>query len=125
VAIAGALASRPECIVFDEPTSMLDPRGRREILDATMRLNVEHAITVVLITHAMEEAALARRVVVMDGGRVALDGPPAQVFERSAELEALGLELPPALQMARMLQARGVQLPSGLLTAEQLVAALC
>ena len=125
VAIAGALASRPDCLVLDEPTSMLDPRGRHEVLQALQQLNREQMITVVLITHSMAEAALARRVVVLDAGRVVLDAPPGEVFECAALLEGLGLALPPAATMAHALRRRGLRLPPGVLTPEQLVAALC
>ncbi len=125
VAIAGALAARPDCLVLDEPTSMLDPRGRQEVLDAIQRLNREHTMTIVLITHSMAEAALAGRVGVMDAGRIVLCGPPGEVFEQAAVLEALRLGLPPAAAMARALRQHGLGLPPGLYLPEQLVAALC
>ena len=125
VAIAGALATRPDCLVLDEPTSMLDPRGRHEVLQAVQQLNRQQMITVVLITHSMAEAALADRVVVLDAGRVVLDAPPGEVFECAALLEGLGLALPPAAAMAHALRRRGLRLPPGVLTPEQLVVALC
>ena len=123
VAIAGALATRPDCIVFDEPTSMLDAEGRRQVLQTIRRLNAELGLTVILITQSMDEAALARRVLVMDGGRVVLDGPPEAVLE-AEELDRLGLGRPYAAEVARRLRAQGVPLPPGLLTVESLAAAL-
>jgi len=125
VAIAGALAARPSCIVFDEPTSMLDPVGRRQVLDTIRRLNAEEGITVLLITHSMSEAAMAQRVLVMEAGRVVMDGPPAIVFERGARLRALGLDLPPIVDIAQRLQAWGLPLPQGVLTVQDMVDALC
>lgn len=121
-AIAGVLAMRPACIVLDEPTSMLDPPGRRQVLDTICRLNAE-GITVVLITQAMDEAALARRLVVMAAGQIAGDGPPAAAFgalghDGPIPLPELGL--PFAADMARRLRALGVPLPAGILTANQL-----
>jgi energy-coupling factor transport system ATP-binding protein len=125
VAIAGALATRPACIVFDEPTSMLDPPGRRQILGTIRRLNAEDGITVVLITQSMDEAASARRVLVMDGGRIAMDGPPERVFEQRERLRALGLDLPQAVEIAHRLRSWGMSLPADLLTMEALANALC
>jgi energy-coupling factor transport system ATP-binding protein len=125
VAIAGVLAARPTCIVFDEPTSMLDPPSRQRILDAVRRLNADQGITVVLITQSMAEAAVAGRVLVMHEGRIVMDGPPWEVFEQGERLQALGLELPPAVEIARRLREQGVALPSGLLTVEALAGALC
>ena len=125
VALAGALAARPACIVFDEPASMLDPPARRRVLGTIQRLNVDEGITVVLITQSMDQAAVARRVLVMDGGRIVMDGPPAQIFERGERLRAVGLGLPPAVEIAHRLRDRGVSLPTGLLTVEALAGALC
>jgi energy-coupling factor transport system ATP-binding protein len=124
LAIAGVLATRPACIVFDEPASMLDPLSRRQVLATIQRLNTG-GMTVVLITQAMDEAAVARRVLVMDAGRIVMDGPPAEVFEQGARLRELGLALPPAVEMAHGLRERGLQLPPDLLTVEQLARALC
>lgn len=125
VAIAGVLATRPACIVLDEPTSMLDPPGRRQVLGAIRRLNAEEGITIVLITQSMDEAAAARRVLVMHAGLVVIDGPPQEIFEEGERLQALGLDLPPAVQIAHRLRDRGMMLPPGLLTVEQLARALC
>lgn len=124
VAIAGALATRPDCIVLDEPTSMLDSVGRQQVLQTVRRLNAEMGLTVILITQSMDEAALARRVLVMDGGRIVLDGTPEVVLE-SEEMDRLGLGRPFAAEVARWLRGRGIPLPPGLLTVEQLAGALC
>ena len=126
VAIAGALAARPACILFDEPTSMLDPPGRQAVLETIRRLNRETGVTVVLITQSMEEAAIAQRVLVMDEGRIVMDGPPEAVFQPSATpLRSLGLGLPLGAEIARRLREEGIPLPPGLLTVEQIAEALC
>jgi energy-coupling factor transport system ATP-binding protein len=125
VAIAGALAAQPTCIVFDEPTSMLDPLGRGQVLDTLHRLNAEQGLCVVLITQSMEEAATAQRVLVMHEGQIVMDGPPRQVFERGERLRTLGLDLPPTVEIAHRLQGLGTELPSGLLTVDELARALC
>ena len=125
LAIAGVLATRPAIIVFDEPTSMLDPSGRRRVLDVIGRLNVGDGLTVVLITQAMDEAAAADRLLVMDAGRIVMDGSPADVFERGRQIRALGLGLPPVVEIAQRLRERGIDLPSGLLTVDALAGALC
>jgi energy-coupling factor transport system ATP-binding protein len=119
VAIAGALAMEPRVLVLDEPTAMLDPLGRDEVLGVLQRLHRD-GLTVILITHHMEEAARAERVVVMEGGRIRADGPPAEVFSRPQP----SLDLPPAAAMARRLRAAGVPLPPGIVTVEALAAAL-
>ncbi len=124
LAIAGVLATRPAAIVFDEPASMLDPLSRRQVL-ATIRRLHQDGLTVVLITQAMDEAAAAQRVLVMDAGRIVMDGSPAEVFEQGARLRERGLDLPPAVEMAHGLRERGLRLPPGLLTVEQLAEALC
>ncbi len=125
VAIAGALATRPACLVFDEPTSMLDPPSRREVLDIMRRLNAEEGITLVLITQSMDEAAAARRVVAMHGGRIMIDGAPRVVFEQRERLQALGLDLPFPVEIGHRLRERGIELPLGLLTVQELAGALC
>jgi energy-coupling factor transport system ATP-binding protein len=125
VAVAGALATRPACIVFDEPTSMLDPPGRRQILETIQHLNAAERITIVLITQSMEEASAARRVVVMEEGQIAMDGPPEEVFGQGERLRAVGLDLPPAVEIAERLRAAGLALPRGLMTVETLARALC
>lgn len=125
VAIAGALALRPVCLVLDEPTAMLDPSGRREVLDVVRRLNQELGVAIVWITHFMEEAALADRVVVMAAGTVELEGSPKEVFTQADRLRGLRLDVPPAVHAAAQLSGAGLSLPAGILTLEELVEALC
>jgi len=125
VAIAGALAMRPECLVLDEATAMLDPRGRIEVLATVKRLNREEGLTVVLITHFMEEAVEADRVVVLDRGRVALQGEPREVFSHPGRLEQIGLALPQPVEIRHRLASAGHDLPETILTVEDLVVALC
>ena len=115
---------QPDCIVLDEPTAMLDPKGRREVLDTIHRLNRERGMTVVLITHYMDEAAGADRVVVMDEGHILLDGAPREVFARVEELRAVELDVPQPTELCYILRQAGVPLPPDVLTAEECVAAL-
>lgn len=124
IAIAGTLAMQTEAIVFDEATAMLDPEGRAEILSIVQRLHEEQGITVVYITHFMEEAAAADRILVLDHGRLVMDAPPREVFQHARELRALGLEVPLAVELRDRLRAAGVALPEDLLTPAELVAAL-
>jgi energy-coupling factor transport system ATP-binding protein len=123
VALAGILAMRPRCIVFDEATAMLDPAGRRTVMSMLHRLN-QDGLTILYITHFMDEAAQAQRVIVLNQGRVALDGAPHQVFADSARLEKLGLDLPPAVKAAGVLRAAFPDLPEDLLTIDALLDAL-
>lgn len=125
VAIAGIMALEPECIVLDEPTAMLDPQGRREIVDTVCKLNKEKNITIVYITHYMTEALAADRVVVMDKGNICFSGTPCEVFSRVDELEKLGLEAPLAAKVASELRKSGVKLPENIITDEELAQALC
>ena len=124
IAIAGVLAMHPDCLVLDEPTAMLDPQGRKEVLDTVCRLNRQQGMTVVLITHYMEEAALADRVVVMDEGLVVLDGTPREVFAQGDRLQALGLDVPQPTALCAALREQGIDLPAGLLTPEECAEAL-
>ena len=124
VAIAGTLALGSNCIILDEPTAMLDPKGRKEILDTMLKLNKEQRITVVYITHFMTEAVLADRVIVMDKGQIKFQGTPQEVFSRVDELEKLGLEAPLAAKIAFELRKSGVKLPPGIITNEELAEAL-
>ncbi len=124
VAIAGVLAMHPQCLVLDEATAMLDPRGQAEVMEAVFRLCRGDGLALVLITHAMEEAALADRIVVLADGRVALEGPPADVFARDDVLGPLRIEPPEIALLARRLQTAGVDVPRGTLTAEQLADAI-
>ncbi len=111
VAIAGIIAMEPKCIVLDEPTAMLDPRGRREVLDTILRLNVEKHITVILITHHMDEAAKAQRVVVLNKGKIAADGTPREVFSQVELLHDLGLAAPDTVELCWELNTLGFALP--------------
>ena len=124
VAIAGVIAMHPACILLDEPTAMLDPKGRQEVLDTVCRLNRERGMTVVLITHYMEEAALADRVVVMEEGQVLVDGTPRLVFAQVDSLRRLGLDVPQPTALCAALRQRGVDMPADLLTPEECAAAL-
>ena len=124
VAIAGVLAMRPRCIVLDEPTAMLDPVGRREVLDTICQLNRQLGMTVVLITHHMDEAARADRLVVMDNGHVVKDGPPAQVFQDVVVLRRLGLEVPDSVALLYELRRAGLDVPLDVLTPEDCAQAL-
>ena len=119
IAIAGVIAMEPACIVLDEATAMLDPVGRREVLSTVHRLNKEKGITVVLITHHMNEAEEADRVVVMDGGKVAMDGTPRQVFARVDELRSMGLTVPDTVDLLSRLRESGVDVPLEALTVEE------
>lgn len=107
VAVAGIIAMKPDCIVLDEPTAMLDPSGRREVIQTIMRLNKEEGITIVLITHYMDEAVKADRVIIFDGGEIKLDGTPKQVFAESDEVKALGLDIPQSTQLVEMMKKDG------------------
>ena len=124
VAIAGVIAMRPQCIVLDEPTAMLDPRGRREVMDTLRALNGKYNITVILITHFMDEAARAGRVVVMDGGKVLLDGQPGEVFSHVRLLTQAGLDVPQATRLVYELRKAGIDLPVDIVDEEQCVSAL-
>ncbi|MGH8568184.1 MAG: energy-coupling factor transporter ATPase [Gammaproteobacteria bacterium] len=123
VAIAGILAMRPSCLVLDEATTMLDPQGQREVIETVRRLNAS-GVTVVYITHAMDEAALAQRVIAMQAGRIGLDGTPAEVFARAEDLERMGLALPLIPALARRLRGDGIPLPPAILSVDQLVDAV-
>ena len=125
VAIAGIMALEPECIVLDEPTAMLDPQGRKEIVATVQKLNKEKGITIVYISHYMVEALAADRVVVMEKGHIRFSGTPREVFSRVDELEALGLEAPLAAKVASELRKSGVKLPENIITDEELAEALC
>lgn len=115
VAIAGVIAMNTKCIVMDEPTAMLDPQGRKEVMDTVMKLNREFGITVILITHYMDEAVKADRVIVMDGGRIALDGTPKEVFRNVERMKKLGLDVPQATELAYRLRKKGFKLPEDIL----------
>lgn len=125
VAIAGVLAMKPECIVLDEPTAMLDPSGRREVIEIIKKLNKEEGITIVLITHFMEEAVDADRVVVMEDGEIIIEGNPREVFSRVKEIKALGLDVPQMTELAFKIRQEGIDIKSDILTIEEMVDAVC
>ena len=119
IAIAGIIAMEPKCIILDEPTAMLDPKGRREVMDTVLRLNREKGITVVLITHHMDEAAMAQRVVVLHKGTVAADGSPKEVFSQVELLHSLGLAAPETVELCYELNKAGFDLPLNQLDTEE------
>ena len=121
VSIAGVLAMRPKCIVLDEPTAMLDPKGRHEVIEAARELNKKEGVTVILITHYMEEVINADKVFVMDSGKIVMQGTPKQIFSLVDELKALRLDVPQVTLLAWELKKRGLELPDGILTVEELV----
>ena len=125
VAIAGVMAMRPRCIILDEPTAMLDPNGRKEVLEAVRELNRKEKVTVILITHYMEEVIHADRVYVMDSGNVVMQGDPKEIFSQVDTLKKYGLDVPQVTLLAYELKKSGVDVPDGILTTEELVSALC
>lgn len=125
VAIAGVMAMHPRCIVLDEPTAMLDPHGRKSVIRTVQKLNREEGITVILITHYMEEVIGADHVIVMDDGRVVLQGTPKEIFSRVEDLKALRLDVPQATLLAHELKKKGFSLPDGILSNDELVDELC
>ena len=125
VAIAGVVAMRPSCIVLDEPTAMLDPNGRREVLEAVSELNQKESVTVILITHYMEEVIHANKVYVMDKGNVVMQGTPREIFSQVETLKKYRLDVPQVTLLAHELHKAGVDIPEGILTKEELVGALC
>lgn len=125
VAIAGVVAMRPSCIVLDEPTAMLDPNGRREVLEAVSELNQKENVTVILITHYMEEVIHANKVYVMDRGNVVMQGTPREIFSQVETLKKYRLDVPQVTLLAHELHKAGVDIPEGILTKEELVGALC
>ncbi|MBS5606925.1 MAG: energy-coupling factor transporter ATPase [Enterocloster asparagiformis] len=121
VAIAGVMAMRPQCIILDEPTAMLDPNGRKEVIRTLRELNRVEKITVLLITHYMEEAVHADRIIVMDDGRIVMDGKPREIFSRVKELKSHGLDVPQATELAWELKEAGMPLGDGILSRRELV----
>ena len=125
IAIAGVIAMQPECIVLDEATAMLDPAGRQEVIDTVLRLNRERGITVVLITHHMNEAMEADRAIVMNKGRIAMDGTPRAVFAKVEELRALGLAAPDTVELLHLLREAGMDVPLTGLTVDECADTIC
>ena len=124
VAIAGIIAMQPECIILDESTSMLDPRGRLEVMKTVKKLNKDYGITVIFITHYMDEAVEADRVIVMDNGKVMLDGSPREVFVHIDELKSIGLDVPEATELSSMLIKEGIDLRNDILDVEELFSSI-
>ncbi len=125
VAIAGILAMRPRCIILDEPTAMLDPSGRKEVIETIKKLNKEENITIVLITHYMDEAVNADRIYVMEEGHVVMEGTPKEVFSKVEEIKALGLDVPQVTELGHLLIDEGINLPHDILTVDEMVVELC
>ncbi|GAB6150402.1 energy-coupling factor transporter ATPase [Clostridium novyi] len=125
IAIAGILAMRPECIIFDEPTAMLDPLGRKEVVNTIKELNERYGITIILITHYMEEAVEADRIVVMDKGKIVMEGTPREIFSNVPLMKNIGLDVPQMTELAYELQNSGVNIASDILTIDEMVNALC
>ena len=125
IAIAGILAMKPKCIIFDEPTAMLDPSGRKEVLDTIIDLNKNYGITVILITHYMDEAAKADRIVVMDKGKLILDGKPRDVFSNVEKMKSIGLDVPQVTELSYELQKAGINIDTRILDVNEMVNAIC
>lgn len=124
IAIAGVVAMKPRCIIFDEPTAMLDPKGRKEIMSIIKELH-EEGITVVLITHFMDEAVNADRVIIMHQGELFMDGTPAEVFGQGEKVKSVNLDVPMAVELARALRQRGIEVPEKIIGTEEMVEYLC
>lgn len=124
IAIAGVLAMNPECIILDEPTAMLDPTGRSEVMETVRKLNKEQKKTIVHITHYMEEAVEADRIIVMEEGQIVMEGTPRQVFSQVDKMKELGLDVPQVTELAHELRKEGIDIPEDILTVEELVRAL-
>ena len=125
VAIAGVLAMKPECIVLDEPTAMLDPEGRKDVINTITGLNKEEKLTTVLITHYMDETVGADRIIVIDDGHVVMDGTPREVLVQVEKMKSYGLEVPQATEIAYNLRKRGIDIPADILTPEEMAGAIC
>lgn len=125
IAIAGIVAMRPKCLVLDEPTAMLDPSGRKEVMDTVLKLNKEEGLTIVHITHYMEEAVFADRVIVMEAGKVVLEGKPKDVFKEVDTLKKYRLDVPPITELAVLLNKEMPEIPKDILTIEEMVKVLC
>lgn len=124
IAIAGVIAMRPKCIVFDEPTAMLDPKGRKQVLNIIKRLNKE-GITTILITHYMEEAAQADRIIIMKNGEIYSDGTPTELFTNRELIQGAGMEMPPVVDLRERISRHGFDIPADILTEKELIASIC
>ena len=125
IAIAGVLAMKPDCIVFDEPTAMLDPSGRKEVLKTIKELNKEYGITIILITHYMDEAAQADRIIVIDSGKATMEGTPREVFSQVEKMKEIGLDVPQVTELAYELKKSGIDISTEILNVDEMVDALC
>ena len=125
VAIAGVLAMQPDCIVFDEPTAMLDPSGRKEVINNIKELNKDHNITIVLITHYMDEAAQADRIIVVDDGQIRMEGTPREVFSKVDVMKKIGLDVPQVTELAYELRKEGIDRSTEILNIDEMVDAIC
>lgn len=125
VAIAGVLAMKPECIVFDEPTAMLDPRGRKEVMETIKELNSKYGITIILITHYMDEAVEGDRVIVMDNGKAVMEGKPREIFSNVEKMKEIGLDVPQVTELAYELKKEGIEISTEILNIDEMVEALC
>lgn len=125
IAIAGILAMKPDCIILDEPTAMLDPRGRKEVIDTIYKLNRQENITIILITHYMEETIHADNVIVMDKGKVLMQGTPKQIFSQVEKIKSIGLDVPQVTEVTYNLRKLGIDLPKDILSIEEMVGAIC
>ena len=125
VAIAGVLAMKPKCIIFDEPTAMLDPSGRKEVLKNIKEINKNYGITIVLITHYMDEAAQADRVIVMDSGKIILEGKPREVFSNVKRMKEIGLDVPQVTELCYELRNSGINIDTNILNVDEMVNAIC
>ncbi|PHS34294.1 MAG: energy-coupling factor transporter ATPase [Alkaliphilus sp.] len=125
IAIAGIIAMRPDCIILDEPTAMLDPEGRREVMKTIKKLNKEEKITIIHITHFMEEAVDADRVIVMEDSKIVIQGKPREVFKQVEKLKKLGLDVPQVTELAYVLSKEGINIPADVLTVDEMVMKIC
>ena len=125
IAIAGILAMKPECIVLDEPTAMLDPIGRRDVIETIHRLNKENGITIILITHYMDEAVTADKVYVIDDGHMVMQGTPREIFSQVEKVKNYGLDVPQVTEIACNLRKMGIDIPADILTVDEMVGAIC
>lgn len=125
IAIAGVIAMKPECIILDEPTAMLDPSGRKEVINTVLKLNRGEKITIIYITHFMDEVVYADRVIVMNAGKIVMEGVPRQIFTKVKKLRDLGLDVPQITELAYRLNSKGIKINPGILTVDEMVMEIC